>query len=104
VGSEVKFAAAHEKMTTRIWAGILASFIDEFRAANWTIIPPVLLRRLACGTSISGFFRHRKISNGRRITYLLRSLNRFLAVTAPLVKTAIHTVMNLSLIAFRLPL
>src|ERR1700750_495514 len=43
-GSEIKLAATHEKVTIRIRTSKLAFFIDELRAANWTIIPPVLLR------------------------------------------------------------
>jgi hypothetical protein len=42
VGSEIKLAAAHEKVTIRVRTNILAFLIDELRAANRTIIPPVL--------------------------------------------------------------
>jgi hypothetical protein len=79
VGSEIKFAAAHEKVTIRIRTNILAFLIDEFRVTNRTIIPPVFLgNRVSWGIEASGFFLHKEISNGRRITYLFRSLNRFL--------------------------
>jgi len=41
-GSEIKLAAAHKKVTIRVRTNILAFLIDELRAANRTIIPPVL--------------------------------------------------------------
>src|SRR6185369_14281209 len=61
VDSEIKLAAAHEKLAIRIRTSILTFLVDQLRAADWTIIPPVLLRnRIAWHTTVSGFFRHRK--------------------------------------------
>ena len=40
---EIEFAAAHEEIAFRIGTNIFAFLIVELRAANGTVVPPVVL-------------------------------------------------------------